>query len=205
VRSRLVPKSPCSGAPSRSSTRRTSPPKWPRAPRTTSRLVWPRSLLALSAAVFPATLVHYEWLDRSVYLDDRLPDLTARVTEGPYKGLFTTPRRKAWLQEVSANIERHKSGERSLFYYRFPAGYLIANQRPLAASVWTFPIPRRAELDARFFRQHATPGELVMHVAGPDHDATTAMAPAIAERCEEVERGAGFTMWIVKVTDGPTR
>ena len=166
---------------------------------------WPRSLLALSAAVFPATLIHYEWLDHAVYLDDPLPDLTARITEGPYKGLFTTPHKKAWLHEVSANIERHKTGERSLFYYRFPAGYLIANQRPLAASVWIFPIPRRAEFDARYFRQHATSGELVMHVVGRDYDVTTALAPAIAERCHEVQRGAGFTMWVVNATDGPRR
>ena len=171
------------------------------------RLGWPRELLALSAAVFPAILIHCEWLDHAVYLDGPLPELTARVTEGPYQGLFTTPQKKAWLREVSANIERHKTGERSLFYYRFPAGYLIANQRPLAASAWIFPIPRRAEFDARYFREHATPGELVMHVVGRDYDAATALAPAIAEQCDEVERAAGFTMWVVKAkaADEPAR
>ena len=132
---------------------------------TAKRWAWPflRAMAQLAPATFVLALLQYELADDAIYRDQPLSKLTARVTEGPFKGLYTTPERKVWLGVITADIRKYRSGPRTLFYYDFPAGYLIADQPPLVPSVWIFSwFSPRAALDTRYFQARVVPGEYVL-------------------------------------------
>jgi hypothetical protein len=135
------------------------------------------------------------------------------VSEGPYAGLFTTPETKAALAAVSADLHREARGERVLFYYDFPAGYLIAYRRPLVTSPWTFVLPSRVERDVRFFEARARTDDLVVRddarwVFRPglppgvtEEGARLGETPldrAVAARCDLVAKGRGYSMYRVR-------
>jgi hypothetical protein len=175
---------------------------------------WLRDVLELSPAVLVAVLIAYVVARDSCYRDKPLPELTSVIAEGPYAGLYTTPRTKADLGRISADVHAHAHGSRALFFYDFPAGYLIAYQRPLVTSPWTFVMPSRVERDARFFRERAEPGELVMRDDGrwaatspppapetlPDGASlgTTPLDIAVSERCDLLTKGPGYSMYVVR-------
>ena len=126
---------------------------------------WPtmRPYLALAPAVVLYVLLQYITAQDCIYRDGMRADLTARVTEGPYKGLYTSPAKKEFLHTLSEDIRTYGGrAERALFVYDLPVGYLIANRRPLATSPWIFTLPSRVELDARYFRNHASSGDLII-------------------------------------------
>jgi hypothetical protein len=64
----------------------------------------------------------------SVYRDAPLPELTDRVKHGPFAGLYTTPERNDFLRDLSHGLQSAaQPGERVLFFYNFPAGYLLSD------------------------------------------------------------------------------
>ena len=125
---------------------------------------WPtlRPYFALSPAVFLWLLASYITADDAIYRDGPRPALTAKVTEGPYKGLYTTNSKREFLRTMTGDVQRYSHGDRVLFVYDLPIGYLIANRRPLVASTWIFSLPSRIEPDARYFRSHVKSGDLVI-------------------------------------------
>ncbi|CAN5905450.1 hypothetical protein BH11MYX4_BH11MYX4_32490 [soil metagenome] len=125
---------------------------------------WPmlRPYLALSPAVVLWVLLGYITAEDGIYRDGLRAELTAKVTEGPYKGLYTVPMKREFLRTMTADIATYAHGERALFIYDLPIGYLIANRRPLVTSAWIFTLPSRIEPDARYFRSHAKSGDFVI-------------------------------------------
>ncbi len=125
---------------------------------------WPRvrPYLALSPALVVWSLLEFCVTQDCVYRDGRLDDLTALMKVGPYKGIYTSPAKQEFLRLLAADIQAYGRGERALFIYDLPAGYLMAYRRPLTASPWIFPLLSRAEADAAYFRNHAKSGDLVV-------------------------------------------
>jgi hypothetical protein len=64
----------------------------------------------------------------SIYRDAPPLELTDRVKRGPFAGLYTTAERNALIQDMSqALTSASQPGERVLFFYNFPAGYLLTD------------------------------------------------------------------------------
>lgn len=94
-------------------------------------LVWPLSIAALFLAQ-----------QRTIFLGDTLDVLDARVEQGPFAGLRTTPRIKGFVHALERDLESHvDAGERLLVLHHFPAGYLMSRARPATPSVWQIDCP----------------------------------------------------------------
>jgi hypothetical protein len=167
-----------------------------------SRIFLSRRLLALAPTVFIGMLIHHEWDNQSIYRDEQLPNLKALVTEGPYKGLYTSTGKQQWLAEFTRDVGARGMGNRALFYYEFPAGYLIANRLPLVPSAWIFQFKKRSELDAVYFNAHASAGELVVFVGSPYGHGGMAMDEAVAARCGPLKVKNGYSYCLVKDLNG---
>jgi hypothetical protein len=167
---------------------------------TAKRWPWPwlRALAQLAPAAFVVAMLQYELADDAVYRDHAVSTLTSRITEGPYKGLYTFPERKRWLGAITADIRTYGGTPRMLFYYDFPAGYLIADRPPLVPSVWIFGFPERAALDSRYFHAHALPGEHVFRLDGGWNPNGTSVDKAVADRCDLVGRREGYSIYVVR-------
>ena len=159
---------------------------------------WLRALVQLAPVSFVVVMLQYELADDAVYRDHALSKLTTRITEGPYKGLYTFPDRKRWLGVISADIRAYAGSPRLLFYYDFPAGYLIADRPPLVPSVWIFGFPQRAAIDSRYFHAHAKPGEHVFRLDGGWNPNGTSVDKAVADRCELVGQREGYSIYVVR-------
>jgi len=155
---------------------------------------------ALGPSVLLACLVRQEWDDQSIYYDDQLPHLVEMVTDGPYKGLKTTYTKQQWLADFSHDIGSRGMGDRALFFYDFPAGYMIANRKPLSSSPWVLNIRSRCEFDARYFMSHATNGEIVVKVSllSP-----TAIDKVVEDHCTEWKQKSGYAYCFVRGLAGP--
>ncbi len=66
--------------------------------------------------------------------------LTDRISFGPYRGLYTSPEKRTYLETVSRDILTYISSKNTLFIYpNFQAGYLIAGVPPLSGILWYQP------------------------------------------------------------------
>lgn len=64
-------------------------------------------------------------------------DLTARVDEGPFRGIYTSPEKKTYLKNVTHALLAHSNSNDTLMIHpNFPAGYLIAGVSPAAGLLW---------------------------------------------------------------------
>jgi hypothetical protein len=62
---------------------------------------------------------------------------TQRVASGPFRGLATTPAKRALLEGLGADLAPLDDGKRRLLcYFLFPAGYLMTTMRPAADNAW---------------------------------------------------------------------
>lgn len=132
---------------------------------------WPRmrQAMVLAPALFVVCLLRHAAGENSYYVDGPTSELTARVDHGPYWGLYTTPKQHAFLEELSADLHAHRGADGSRIYCNIPAGYIIAERRPLVASAWIFSSPSKSVVDARFFLERAQPGALVL-VVGEEYN-----------------------------------
>ncbi len=74
---------------------------------------------------------------RSVYNDEKVNDLVAKVNFGPYRGLYTVPIKQRFLSELQADLARLPSGFDSIFLGpSFPIGYLLLPYKPTGLSTW---------------------------------------------------------------------
>ncbi|MBX3191381.1 MAG: hypothetical protein KF819_30565 [Labilithrix sp.] len=179
------------------------------------RLRWLRPPMALSPVIFLYAALGYATADKTCIREAPLSAMTSVVAEGPYKGIYTTPERKAALAELSAAVLANaQQASRALFYFDFPAGYLVSYRRPLITSAWTFALPSHLEPDARFFRERAKPGDLVvrddarwvsMANATQPPDAYlgaglggTPLDLEVAARCDLVQKGRGWSIYRVR-------
>jgi len=90
--------------------------------------------LAPVTAVLVAGIL-FQWA--GAYAEAPVPQLTARVQTGPYRGLFTTRQRRALVQGLAADIGVWATREdKILFLQLSPGGYLLSAAQPAGPSVW---------------------------------------------------------------------
>lgn len=155
-----------------------------------------RALVDFTPVVLLCTMTKLTLQEDAVYRDAPLTQLTAVVRDGPYKGLLTTPDRVQFLERITADILEHRASARTLFYYDFPAGYLIAARRPLVPSAWIFAFEPRLTMDTQMFEARATSGDFVFKF-GPMNTAN-ALDRAVRARAEPLGGHDGYTYWRVR-------
>lgn len=159
---------------------------------------WVRALSGYAPLVLLASMLKFLLSNDAVYRDGDLAELTAEVTHGPYKGLLTTPERKRLLGEMTTDIRTYTRTERALYYHDFTAGYLIAAQRPLVASVWVFPVEPRVSMDARFLTRKARGGDLIFRLEQVRMRPEDPIDAFVRARTTEVLRRKSYTISIVR-------
>lgn len=69
--------------------------------------------------------------------DDPIEELSARIEEGPFAGVVTTPEKKAWIENLGRDVRTIARPEaRVAFVTNCPAGYLMSTMRPASRSLW---------------------------------------------------------------------
>jgi hypothetical protein len=136
--------------------------------------------------------------DDAVYRDAAVPQLTARIDDGPYKDLLTSPSRRTSLAQTSRKIIALATSKRSVFYYDFPVGYLITQTRPVVPSAWLFPMAPRVSIDARVFSTRAEPGDVVFHLGSALSPETNPLDRAVTERAAPLGYHEGFSVFVVR-------
>lgn len=158
-----------------------------------------RPYVGLSSIVLVWILVQFVAAPDCIYRDGPRGELIAKVTDGPYKGLYTGAVKREFLRTMTADIRAYGRGEHALFMYDLPAGYLIAYRRPLVSSAWIFSFPSRIEPDAVSFRKKVRPGDLVivdrLQPRMPLDRAVLDMSDAIVTR---TNAGWGYTVYVVR-------
>jgi hypothetical protein len=107
-------------------------------------LVWAVELLARPLAWLPlaTAAAMLAAFGLPVYRDGAIGTLVARVANGPYAGLLTTPRKRAFLQRLTNDLARVPASCGILFLDDFPAGYLLTRARPDTNSGWVASVAR---------------------------------------------------------------
>ncbi len=99
------------------------------------------------------------------YMEDDSRDLTAKLLNGPFQGLYTTPAKAAFLSRLSADVAGAKRNSTSiLFQPHFPVGYLLTDLRPSAPSLWATCPNEVAAVCYDFYRAKAGPRGLVVNL-----------------------------------------
>jgi hypothetical protein len=108
-------------------------------------LVWAVESLARPLAWLPlataAALLAV--LGLPVYRDGAVSTLGARVANGPYAGLLTTPRKRAFLRRLTSDLAVVPARCGILFLDDFPAGYLLTRARPETNAAWVASVAGR--------------------------------------------------------------
>ena len=97
---------------------------------------------ALPGLVFLAGFLLFalHQLFTGVYRDTPMGGLTTRIEEGVYRGMISTPHRKAFIATLQRDLDALPDQVRSVaFLDHFPGGYLMSALRPATPTVWTFP------------------------------------------------------------------
>lgn len=91
--------------------------------------------------------------------------LVDRITWGPYAGIKTSAEKKVFLKQASKDIlSQVRPSDTVLFYSDFPAGYLIANNRPATNSVWLStlgPKPTGLESTLKYYNKTGTKPDVI--------------------------------------------
>jgi hypothetical protein len=109
-----------------------------------------RLLAVVPVLIVLATLVTDQY--RSIYRDDPLPRLTARVPAGAFAGLRTTPERAAFLAQLATDLAPLLGD--GIFYDSFPAGFLLVPGRPAVNTVWVMAPQENPGLDRDVFLEY---------------------------------------------------
>jgi hypothetical protein len=94
----------------------------------------PRRLAALPLVVTAGLLALFEVVP--VYRDGGITTLDARIGSGPFAGLLTSPRKRAFLQSLEHDLAGVGPRCTILFLDDFPAGYLLTRARPDTNAAW---------------------------------------------------------------------
>lgn len=102
-----------------------------------------------------------------IYRDDPLENLNVEIQAGPYKGIFTTKARDAFLSVLTDDITAlSKPQDRILFFDDFPAGYLMSNLRPATPTVWLNPTSAYPTVDRtineKYYRRRGIQPDVVV-------------------------------------------
>jgi hypothetical protein len=103
----------------------------------------------------------------NVYRDAPVPKLTELITEGPAKGLYTTPGHKESYNAVLSDIREYCSGEGCVFFTKLlPWGYLSAGMKAGALTTWRTPLS--SERLMQYYELHPDRIPDIVFVMDPD-------------------------------------
>jgi hypothetical protein len=147
---------------------------------TTAFLLWAIEDAGLAlAALVPAALVPVLLVvfGGQIYRDGPFSNMTTAAA-GPYAGIRTSLNKKLFLDQFRNDLARHASGCRIAFFRDFPAGYLLARQKPDTNSIWIATVaPNRTDAYQQtvvdYWRSHGLP-DLVVLVHRIPYSARTA-------------------------------
>ena len=72
-----------------------------------------------------------------VYSEGNYSKLSEKIETGPYRGLYTSPQKKQYLNSIIQDFEKFNVEQgKVLFFDFFPAGYLFTTMRPASNTVW---------------------------------------------------------------------
>ncbi|MGJ0507551.1 MAG: hypothetical protein ACR652_10510 [Methylocystis sp.] len=126
------------------------------------QLVFPRWIGVAVPSLAACALVLYQY--SSVYCDSALPRLTTEVASGPFKYIRTTPEKAAFIEDVAYWVRRVSAQSRSIiFYYDFPAGYLMTDMKPATNAIWLFQPSNYRNINTSMLSQYisATPPDII--------------------------------------------
>jgi hypothetical protein len=156
-----------------------------------------------AALVALAILVFYQYDGECLYRDGpKIEDLPVRMESGPFRGLWTTDFKAQYIEDIQKDVGHlARRGGRALFYFDFPAGYLMTAMRPAAASAWIFPNPFRSVFDGEAFQQYfkETGRVLVVKVRywWPRYEILP-IDRAVWKCCDEKVHRPNFDLWVEK-------
>ncbi len=114
------------------------------------------------AALTFATFLHFQ---RFPHKNGSIETLTATVQSGPFKGLATTPIKEEYLRHLTTDLAAvAKPGSKILFYYQFPAGYLLTNLKPAMPSLWMFCSKASWQECISYYEKSRAPGDIVVRI-----------------------------------------
>jgi hypothetical protein len=108
-----------------------------------------------------------QYLPGGVYRDDDVWRLDALIDHGPFAGLRTTSLKLAYLHQLESDLVAVESPRgRVMFFYNFPAGYLMTPMLPAPPSVWTLPgaAARRGDHLPYFFDERSRWPDVVVRM-----------------------------------------
>jgi hypothetical protein len=136
---------------------------------TTAFLLWAVQDAGLEpAALLPAVLVPalLVVLGGQIYRDGPFSDMTTAAS-GPYAGIRTSLNKKLFLDQFQRQLASRAGDCRIAFFRDFPAGYLLAKQRPDTNSIWIATVAE-PKTDAYqqtlvdYWRRHGFPDLVVL-------------------------------------------
>ena len=116
-----------------------------------------RTLVSILA---PLTLIIYLVLAQQnhVYRDQDIQHLTSKVTFGPYKGLYTTPEKIIFMEQLSDDLIKQSKDSKSVFFYNhFPGGYLFSGLKPGGNTIWIFYYSKNRYIHVDYYENNNQP------------------------------------------------
>lgn len=90
-------------------------------------------LFLLSVAITGELHIHYNY----VYRDYHVINLTEKIQIGPYKGIYTTPERKIFLEEMTKQMSDLQETEKTVcILYQSNFAYLMLDMVPATPTTW---------------------------------------------------------------------
>ena len=127
-----------------------------------------RGLRVLAPVLAVACVVYSQYVGRAVYGDEPIPKLTAKVTTGPFRGIFTTPQKASLLEQLASDLPTvvNPAG-RILAYPDFAAGYLMTTMRPASPHCW---VGRTLARHPKWYGERASPSNVVVRLKNAGED-----------------------------------
>lgn len=87
----------------------------------------------LSLSILSELKVHYA----TVYRDENIASLSAKVEKGPYKGIYTTEERKIYLEEMTDLMLNFQEKEKTVcILHHSNFAYLMLDMKPTTPTTW---------------------------------------------------------------------
>lgn len=97
-----------------------------------------RPIAHLCGVFMAVVVVGFQY--KYVYRDDQFSDLTVRVEDGPYLGIFTTSEKNNFFKMVKQDLAALPAQYETLVAFdSFPAAYLFSDLKPMTYAVWMPP------------------------------------------------------------------
>ncbi|MCB0405351.1 MAG: hypothetical protein KDD51_11245 [Bdellovibrionales bacterium] len=131
-----------------------------------------KALGALPAVFCAGFFFAHTW--KVIYRDAPIQELTAAVSMGPFDRIYTTPKRKEFIESLQSDLRQVENEEgRVVFFDALPAGYLMTRMRPAAPTVWNciqFSVGTDKHRCLDFYRSHLSPNNVAVQLIGVTED-----------------------------------